>query len=33
MGWHFKWVSSNGADFNLDYGASFAKEQLAKGRI
>jgi len=23
MGWKFKWVSSNGADFNYDYQASF----------
>jgi predicted dithiol-disulfide oxidoreductase (DUF899 family) len=23
MGWHFKWVSSHGSDFNYDYGVSF----------
>jgi len=33
MGWRFKWVSSNGNDFNFDYGVSFTKEQLAKGKI
>jgi predicted dithiol-disulfide oxidoreductase (DUF899 family) len=26
MGWHFKWVSSNGSDFNYDYHVSFNKE-------
>ena len=29
MGWSFKWVSSGGTDFNLDYQASFAPEALA----
>ena len=33
MGWRFKWVSSNGSDFNFDYGVSFTKEQLGKGKI
>lgn len=23
MGWHFKWVSSHGSDFNFDYNVSF----------
>jgi predicted dithiol-disulfide oxidoreductase (DUF899 family) len=33
MGWRFQWVSSNGSDFNSDYGVSFTKEQLANGKI
>ena len=28
MGWSFDWVSSFGSDFNYDFGASFAPEQL-----
>ena len=32
MGWHFKWMSSHGNDFNFDYQVSFRPEQLAKGR-
>jgi predicted dithiol-disulfide oxidoreductase (DUF899 family) len=28
MGWHFKWVSSFGTDFNSDYHASFAPEEV-----
>jgi predicted dithiol-disulfide oxidoreductase (DUF899 family) len=31
MGWHFKWVSSHGSDFNFDYHVSFTPEQVAKG--
>ena len=31
MGWRFKWVSSLGSDFNYDFGASFTKEQIARG--
>ena len=31
MGWDFKWVSSNGNDFNYDFGVSFRPEQLANG--
>ena len=27
MGWNFKWVSSNGTEFNYDYGVSFKPEQ------
>jgi predicted dithiol-disulfide oxidoreductase (DUF899 family)/uncharacterized damage-inducible protein DinB len=27
MGWHFTWVSSNGSDFNFDYGVSFAGDK------
>lgn len=33
MGWHFKWVSSNGADFNYDFHVSFTKEEMAKGKV
>jgi len=32
MGWGFKWVSSNGSDFNFDYGVSFTPEQYAAGK-
>src|ERR1700682_2705016 len=28
MGWSFKWISSNGTDFNFDYQASFTPEQI-----
>lgn len=31
MDWRFKWVSSNGSDFNYDFQVSHSKEQLAKG--
>jgi predicted dithiol-disulfide oxidoreductase (DUF899 family) len=31
MGWRFGWVSSNGSDFNFDYGVSFRQEQIAAG--
>jgi predicted dithiol-disulfide oxidoreductase (DUF899 family) len=30
MGWSFKWVSSFGTDFNVDYQASFTPEEVAK---
>jgi predicted dithiol-disulfide oxidoreductase (DUF899 family) len=33
MGWHFRWVSSFGSDFNFDYHASFAPEQKAGGKV
>lgn len=33
MGWHFKWVSSNGNDFNYDFGVSFTPEERAKGKV
>jgi len=33
MGWRFKWVSSNGNDFNLDYHVSFPKDERAKGDV
>jgi predicted dithiol-disulfide oxidoreductase (DUF899 family) len=31
MGWHFRWVSSYGSDFNYDFHVSFTPEQVAKG--
>jgi len=31
MGWHFKWVSSFGSDFNYDFGVSFTADQIEKG--
>lgn len=33
MGWQFAWVSSNGGDFNYDFGVSFTPEAPAKGEI
>jgi predicted dithiol-disulfide oxidoreductase (DUF899 family) len=30
MGWDFKWVSSNDADFNFDYHVSFTAKELEK---
>jgi predicted dithiol-disulfide oxidoreductase (DUF899 family) len=30
MGWKFKWVSSNGNDFNWDYHVSFTKDETEK---
>jgi predicted dithiol-disulfide oxidoreductase (DUF899 family) len=32
MGWTFSWVSSQGNDFNFDFGASFTPEDIAAGR-
>ncbi len=32
MGWTFPWVSSNGGDFNYDFGVSFKKDDIAAGR-
>jgi len=32
MGWTFRWVSSNGSDFNYDLGVSFTPEDRAAGR-
>ena len=29
MGWKFKWVSSNGTDFNYDYKVSFSEDDTA----
>src|SRR5260370_26162424 len=31
MGWRFKWVSSHGNDFNLDYHVSFTKDDEPMG--
>ncbi len=31
MGWKFPWVSSEGSDFNYDFGVSFTEEQVAEG--
>ncbi|MGO9607664.1 MAG: DUF899 domain-containing protein [Candidatus Binataceae bacterium] len=33
MGWRFKWISSNGNDFNYDYHVSFKKDEMAKGKV
>ena len=33
MGWHFKWVSSHGSDFNYDYRVSFTEAQEKKNEI
>jgi predicted dithiol-disulfide oxidoreductase (DUF899 family) len=33
MGWKFRWVSSNGTDFNFDFGVSFTPEQIAAGKV
>jgi predicted dithiol-disulfide oxidoreductase (DUF899 family) len=33
MGWHFKWVSSFGTDFNFDYQVSATPEEKAKGVV
>jgi predicted dithiol-disulfide oxidoreductase (DUF899 family) len=33
MGWRFKWVSSDGSNFNFDYQVSFTREQLASGKV
>jgi predicted dithiol-disulfide oxidoreductase (DUF899 family) len=33
MGWRFNWVSSNGNDFNYDFGVSFTPEEQAKGEV
>ncbi len=31
LGWHFRWVSSAGNDFNRDYEVSFTAEELKSG--
>ena len=33
MGWKFPWVSSNGSDFNYDFGVSFKREDLDSGDV
>ncbi len=31
MGWQFTWVSSDGSDFNRDFGVFFTKEEVSSG--
>ena len=31
MGWHFRWVSSGGCDFNRDFGVYFTKQEVDSG--
>ena len=33
MGWQFKWVSSNGSDFNYDYQVSTSADEKANGKV
>jgi predicted dithiol-disulfide oxidoreductase (DUF899 family) len=33
MGWHAKWVSSYGSDFNYDYHVSFSEADRARGKV
>jgi predicted dithiol-disulfide oxidoreductase (DUF899 family) len=33
MGWQFKWVSSQGSDFNHDFRVSFTPEEMATGAV
>ena len=33
MGWTFRWVSSEGTDFNRDYHVSFTQEELDGGKV
>jgi predicted dithiol-disulfide oxidoreductase (DUF899 family) len=33
MGWKFKWVSSEGSDFNFDYHVSATPDDLTKGKM
>ena len=33
MGWHFKWVSSHGSDFNYDFQVSSTADERVKGRM
>jgi predicted dithiol-disulfide oxidoreductase (DUF899 family) len=33
MGWKFRWVSSNGTDFNFDFNVSFTPEQIRGGKM
>jgi predicted dithiol-disulfide oxidoreductase (DUF899 family) len=32
MGWNFRWVSSQGSDFNYDFAVSFTRDDIAAGR-
>jgi len=31
MGWRFPWVSSQGSDFNRDFGVAFSEAEMAGG--
>lgn len=33
MGWHFRWVSSHGSDFNRDFGVQFTQDEMASGTV
>ena len=33
MGWKFKWVSSQGSDFNHDFHVSFTPDEVARGKV
>jgi len=33
MGWTFPWVSSDGGDFNFDFGVSFTADESASGEV
>jgi predicted dithiol-disulfide oxidoreductase (DUF899 family) len=33
MGWHFKWLSSYGNDFNHDFHVSFTPDEMARGEV
>jgi predicted dithiol-disulfide oxidoreductase (DUF899 family) len=33
MGWRFRWVSSQGSDFNHDFGVSFTPQQRSRGTV
>ena len=33
MGWKFNWLSSNGSDFNCDFGVSFTPEEINEGEV
>jgi predicted dithiol-disulfide oxidoreductase (DUF899 family) len=33
MGWKFLWYSSNGTDFNHDFGVSFTKDEVESGKM
>jgi len=33
LGWQFRWVSSQGSDFNPDFHVSFSQQELAAGKV
>jgi predicted dithiol-disulfide oxidoreductase (DUF899 family) len=33
MGWHARWVSSHGGDFNFDFHVSFSEQDRARGKV